>query len=45
MVLSVHGDSVIVDVGTRASGVIPARNFEEGKRPAVGDMLARLGEG
>jgi len=38
-VLSVHGDSVIVDVGTRASGVIPARNFEEGKRPAVGDLL------
>jgi predicted RNA-binding protein with RPS1 domain len=38
-VLSIHGDSVIVDVGTRASGVIPARNFEEGKRPAVGDML------
>lgn len=38
-VLSVHGDSVIVDVGARSSGVIPARNFAEGKLPAVGHMI------
>src|SRR5262249_47776249 len=38
-VLSVHGDSVIVDLGTRASGILPARNFEEGKLPEVGATL------
>jgi small subunit ribosomal protein S1 len=38
-VLSIHGDSVILDLGTRASGVIRARHFPEGKLPAVGDML------
>jgi small subunit ribosomal protein S1 len=38
-VLSVHGDSVIVDVGARSSGVIPSRNFAEGKLPAVGHMI------
>jgi small subunit ribosomal protein S1 len=38
-VVSVHGDSVIVDVGTRASGVVPARHFAEGKLPARGDLL------
>src|SRR5262249_12319541 len=35
-VLSIHGDSVIVDLGTRASGIVPARNFEEGKLPEIG---------
>src|SRR5262249_38358417 len=30
---------LIVDVGMRASGVIPARNFEEGKVPAVGAVI------
>ena len=38
-VLSVHGDSVIVDLGTRASGVVPARHFAEGKLPVIGDIL------
>lgn len=38
-VLSVHGDSVIVDLGTRASGVVPARHFAEGKLPVLGDIL------
>lgn len=38
-VLSVHGDSVIVDLGTRASGVVPARHFAEGKLPVLGDVL------
>jgi small subunit ribosomal protein S1 len=38
-VLSVHGDSVIVDLGTRASGIVPARMFEEGKLPEVGAVL------
>ena len=38
-VLSVHGDSVIVDLGTRASGIVPARHFEEGKVPEVGVIL------
>ncbi|HEY2253854.1 MAG TPA: hypothetical protein VGH74_22420, partial [Planctomycetaceae bacterium] len=38
-VLSVHGDSVIVDLGTRASGVVPSRHFPEGKLPALGDVL------
>lgn len=35
-VLSVHGDSVIVDVGTRSSGILPARHFEAGKLPEIG---------
>ncbi|HLJ10743.1 MAG TPA: S1 RNA-binding domain-containing protein, partial [Planctomycetaceae bacterium] len=43
-VLSVHGDSVIVDLGARASGVIPARNFAEGKLPSVGDVLDAIVE-
>lgn len=38
-VLSVHGDSVIVDLGTRASGIVPSRHFEEGKLPEVGAIL------
>ena len=38
-VLSVHGDSVIVDLGTRSSGVVPSRHFPEGKLPALGDVL------
>ncbi|MBI3864508.1 MAG: S1 RNA-binding domain-containing protein [Planctomycetia bacterium] len=38
-VLSVHGDSVIVDVGARTSGFLPARHFAEGKLPAIGDVL------
>src|SRR5262249_37648420 len=38
-VVAVHGDSVIVDVGARSSGVIPARNFAEGKLPAIGAVL------
>jgi small subunit ribosomal protein S1 len=38
-VLSVHGDSVIVDIGARSSGVVPARNFEPSKLPAVGAYL------
>jgi ribosomal protein S1 len=37
-VVAVHGDSVIVDVGARSSGVLPARTFE-GKLPAVGAIL------
>jgi small subunit ribosomal protein S1 len=38
-VLSVHGDSVIVDLGTRASGIVPARGFDEGKLPEIGATL------
>lgn len=38
-VVSVHGDSVILDLGVRASGVIQARSFEEGKLPEVGAVL------
>jgi small subunit ribosomal protein S1 len=38
-VLSVHGDSVIVDIGARSSGVVPTRNFEPSKLPAVGAYL------
>lgn len=38
-VLSVHGDSVIVDLGVRSSGVLPSRHFAEGKLPVVGDVL------
>jgi small subunit ribosomal protein S1 len=38
-VLSVHGDSAIVDLGVRSSGVLPTRHFAEGKLPAVGDTL------
>ena len=43
-VASVHGDSVIVDIGARGSGVIPARNFAEGKLPAVGDTIDAIVE-
>lgn len=38
-VVSIHGDSVIFDLGGRASGVLPARTFEQGKLPEVGAML------
>jgi small subunit ribosomal protein S1 len=38
-VVSIHGDSVILDLGARASGVVPIRSFEEGKLPEVGSML------
>ena len=38
-VLSVHGENVIVDLGTRASGLVRARSFPEGKLPAVGHMI------
>jgi small subunit ribosomal protein S1 len=38
-VLSVHGDSVILDLGVRSSGVLPSRHFAEGKLPAIGDIL------
>lgn len=38
-VLSVHGENVIVDLGMRASGVISARKFPEGKLPVVGDTV------
>ena len=38
-VVSVHGENVIVDLGVRSSGVLPARHFAEGKMPAVGDVL------
>ncbi len=38
-VLSVHGDSVILALGVRSSGVLPSRHFAEGKLPAIGDVL------
>ena len=38
-VQSVHGDTVIVDVGFRASGVVPTRQFEGKKLPEPGDEL------
>jgi small subunit ribosomal protein S1 len=43
-VVALHGDSVIVDVGARSSGVIPARTFGEGKLPAVGAVLDAIVE-
>ncbi|MFN0056250.1 MAG: 30S ribosomal protein S1 [Planctomycetales bacterium] len=38
-VVSVHGENVIVDLGTRASGLVPARTFPEGKLPEPGAQL------
>jgi len=38
-VQSVHGDSVIVDVGFRASGVVPTRQFDQNKLPQPGSEL------
>lgn len=36
VVVSIHGDNVILDLGGRASGVLPARSFEAGKLPEPG---------
>lgn len=38
-VLSVHGENIILDLGTRDSGMLSTRNFEEGKIPEVGATL------
>lgn len=38
-VLSVHGDSIIVDLGTRASGVVQTRQYEGATLPEVGTVL------
>lgn len=38
-VLSVHGDSIILDVGTRASGIVQTRQFEGKPLPEVGSTL------
>lgn len=38
-VLSVHGDSIIVDLGTRASGVVQTRQYEGAPLPEVGVVL------
>lgn len=38
-VVSVHGDSIIVDLGTRNSGVVQTRQYEGGTLPEVGAVL------
>jgi len=37
---SVHGDDVFLDLGFRSPGVIPFRQFEAGKKPEVGQVIA-----
>ncbi|HBH52702.1 MAG TPA: 30S ribosomal protein S1 [Planctomycetaceae bacterium] len=44
-VVSVYGDSVVLDLAGRASAVVPVKNFETGKIPAVGVTLALVAEG
>lgn len=41
-VQSIHGDNVIVDIGTRESGLLQLKQFDEGKAPAVGDEVEVL---
>ena len=38
-VVSVHGDNIIVDIGTRESGFIQVKQFDEGKAPEVGATI------
>ena len=38
-VLSIHADNIIVDIGTRESGLLQVKQFEEGKLPAIGDTV------
>lgn len=38
-VVSVHGDSIIVDLGTRNSGVVQTRQYEGAPLPEVGTVL------
>jgi small subunit ribosomal protein S1 len=38
-VQSVHADNIIVDLGPRASGLLQAKQFEEGKVPEVGATI------
>ncbi|MFN7806938.1 MAG: 30S ribosomal protein S1 [Planctomycetaceae bacterium] len=44
-VVSVYGDSVVLDLAGRASAVVPVKNFDTGKIPAVGVTLALVAEG
>lgn len=44
-VQSIHEDNVFLDVGLRISAVVPFRQFEEGKKPAVGDTVTVTVEG
>ncbi|MFM8584649.1 MAG: 30S ribosomal protein S1, partial [Planctomycetaceae bacterium] len=43
-VVSVYGDSVILDLSGQASAAVPVKNFESGKVPAVGVTLALIVE-
>lgn len=43
-VVSVYGDSVILDLNGQASAAVPVKNFESGKVPAVGVTLALVAE-
>lgn len=43
-VVSVHGDSVILDIGGTASAAVPLKGFEAGKVPAVGVTLSLVAE-
>jgi len=44
-VVSVYGDSVVLDLAGRASAIVPVKNFDAGKIPAVGVTLALVAEG
>jgi small subunit ribosomal protein S1 len=38
-VQSIHADNIIVDLGPRASGLLQAKQFEEGKLPEIGATI------
>lgn len=38
-VVQIHADNVFLDAGLRSNVVVPLRQFESGKHPAVGDTL------
>ncbi|MFK7821868.1 MAG: 30S ribosomal protein S1 [Planctomycetaceae bacterium] len=44
-VQSIHEDNVFLDVALRISAVVPLRQFEDGKKPAVGDTVEVTVEG
>jgi predicted RNA-binding protein with RPS1 domain len=38
-VIQIHADNVFLDAGLRSNVIVPLRQFESGKHPAVGDSL------
>ena len=38
-VLSIYGENIILDLGTRASGILQTRQFDAGKLPVIGTLI------